>query len=593
MTIEELSKALKAKNPNYANVDDLKLVTSAIRANPGLANKLDKPNIETIEGEKQKLFSSKQEFAKREETTQQTEETPGFFGRLSDRFSDFVGEAKEVDEKRGGALSQLNPRTQLRQAGVAGRLIGETGGDIFVQGIKGLSWLSEKISGTEGTAETIIPKALNTETGKSVIEMAQAGGELWDVAKKAFPELAQDVEDALAVGEAIPTGMMAKKTLSATGDVIKGTKELAEEAIKPRIIKASEEKINKLVGEIVQSKDKKTLERAKETLKNIDTSDIKTYEDFSNKIKDDISVLGRKQSELLNADERLFKINEFTKQVGNKEQNFINRALDQLEELYDKTQADEKLLALRQTRQRFVDEGVTLKDMNDLSIQYSKNMPSAFSKLGDPLTSVNKVASENTRKGLKDLLRKELPDDTSKLLDEQMSNLFGIQKSVNKMEESVQNLTNKVIKRGLAEGAGRKLGQLLQMVPGSGGVKGLINSFINSNIGNKSMNALALEKNLATALGKFDKLNKRIDRLSSDNAATAIYAILNDFKKNQAGFQKLPGGTAQLDNLNLEYKEAQKALDLIDRKGGTKAEIKTAESRVKSLEDRIRKEQNK
>jgi hypothetical protein len=544
MTKQELLQNIKSKNPQYANVDDDMLLNAAIKQRPDLQNQLLDYEVP------KNSYISVNEIQPTPE--QPKEEEDGFWSRLKDRFGTFMGEAKEIREETGAkdlATNVVYPRTALREAGSAARFVAETGFDVAMQGLKGMSWLAEKISRTpDGTSEAtvekgkqLIAKFLQTESGKSVAEMAQAGGELWAMAEEKYPELAQDVKDVTAVLEVVGGSKIAKETLDVTGSALRGTKNLVEEAVKPRIMSKSKEKIDKLVGEIVQAKDKKTLKRAKETLKNIDTSDVKTYKDFSDKIVDDISALGAKQSELLEADGRIFRVNDFTKSVGEKEQNFINRALEQLEELYDKTQADDKLLALQNKRKKFMDEGITLKEINDLSIEYSKEMPSAFSKMGDPLTSVNKVASENTRKGLKDLLRKELPDDTSKLLDEQMSNLFAIQKSITKMEEAVQNLTNKVIKRGYAERVGRKLGQLLQMIPGSGSIKGLINSFLHSNVGNKSMNALELEKNLSKALKKFDKLNNRIDRLSEDNAATAIYAILREFKKNQDGFATIPG----------------------------------------------------
>ncbi|MEK7112553.1 MAG: hypothetical protein AAB875_04445, partial [Patescibacteria group bacterium] len=116
---------------------------------------------------------------------------------------------------------------------------------------------------------------------------------------------------------------------------------------------------------------------------------------------------------------------------------------------------------------------------------------------------------ENVRKGVKDTLRNLLPDDKAKLIDKNLSEHINTKELVQKMEEKVNSLSQKVSDRGLIEKVGRLTGKTVDVATG-GFVKGALTSFIPSNVGKKVMNSLDLEKNLSKNLKLIEKADKLI-----------------------------------------------------------------------------------
>ena len=70
-------------------------------------------------------------------------------------------------------------------------------------------------------------------------------------------------------------------------------------------------------------------------------------------------------------------------------------------------------------------------------------MKKAFSKLGEPLTSVNAKLFENTRKSLKDIARNTIKGDVAKQADELMSKLYNTKNLISKNVEAVAKLRQK------------------------------------------------------------------------------------------------------------------------------------------------------
>jgi hypothetical protein len=86
-----------------------------------------------------------------------------------------------------------------------------------------------------------------------------------------------------------------------------------------------------------------------------------------------------------------------------------------------------------------------------------------------------------------------------------MSNLFTLQKNIEKMAEKVQSLSQRVENRNLVEKIARKLADFVDVAT-FGGPKAFVTRFlIPSNVGQKTLNSLDLERQLSKNLRNLDK----------------------------------------------------------------------------------------
>lgn len=288
--------------------------------------------------------------------------------------------------------------------------------------------------------------------------------------------------------------------------------------------------IDKLVGTITQGT-KHEISKAKQALRLIDTSAVKTYEELRELTTKGITALAQKQDQLLTDHGITHAIGDLTQKikVGSKEvaQNFVTDAVGQLKEFYKTSMDLENLARIGDLEERMMSGGITTKEINDLAREYgSQFAEKAFDKLGQPLTSVGKLAMENTRKGLKALARKYMPNKQSQALDAGMSNLYTLQRTAQKMEDKVQQLSNRVKERGLLEKIARHAGRGIDLLTGHA-ARGLLTSFIPSNVGNKVMNSLDLEAILRKNLKRVTKL---LDEGTDDEIVNFLTETLKDAK---------------------------------------------------------------
>jgi hypothetical protein len=296
----------------------------------------------------------------------------------------------------------------------------------------------------------------------------------------------------------------------------KGAKETGEFLAERRqLINDAKIDVDEITGQIVQGK-KKDIPKAKRALSQLDTKDVQTYEELSNVADDRISALSEKMDEFLLEDTTPKQLDDLAKtvKVGERKvtQNFVDDAMNHLEELYEKTGALEEMATIQNLRDKAVNEGLSMKEINDLSREYGITFgKKAFNKVGDPLTSVNAVKFENTRKGIKNAVRSNLTGDTAKAIDSSISDLFTVKQLTEKMTEKVNALSQKVQKRGVAQKLARSLANVVDTAT-LGAPKAFFNRlFVRSNLGDKILNAIDLEKALQKNLRKLDIVNKATD----------------------------------------------------------------------------------
>lgn len=275
-------------------------------------------------------------------------------------------------------------------------------------------------------------------------------------------------------------------------------KERATGIVVPR--KGAEE----VMGEILQGKTKDVAKGLK-ALRQVDINDVKTYADLDTKIKDSITKLSQQVDAELGKDVTATPLKNLTSKVTSKggktvSTNYVDSAMKQLDELYTTTgdiasKADLDTLIAKATSQ-----GLTKLEINDLSRIYNQEFgQKAFSKLGDPLTSVNAQMYENVRKGLKLKAREGMGGTTAKALDSDISALYNTQKLVQKNVEKVNQLQQRIQDRGLLEKAGNAISKTIDIASG-GTIRGLVGGLLPRGAGYKVMNALDLEERLAKNL---------------------------------------------------------------------------------------------
>lgn len=306
---------------------------------------------------------------------------------------------------------------------------------------------------------------------------------------------------------------------------------------------AAAEKVDKFLGQVFQGKPE-DIKMARRALTDVDLSGIKTYKDLTRALNDQIkgikttldSALDKKTGRIV-----LDNLNTITEVDGRQiVANFAKDAIGQLGELYAKTNDSVGLARIQSLLQKANQEGLTVRELNDLAVRYGQEFKKkAFSKLGDPLTSVNAQNYENTRKGIKDLARRIFGEDAYRMADEEMTNIIRVRDLSGKLVNKVNDLKQKINKRGFGENVGRLLFQVVDKFTG-GGLKGFVQSFVPRGEGLKIMNALDLEK----ALGKNLKLIQKALKTQDEKE---IIKILNQLIKTEQPKLKAlpaPGGSS-------------------------------------------------
>ena len=377
------------------------------------------------------------------------------------------------------------------------------------------------------TAKTIVkPTTILRGTAKGIASGATIGGAYGAVgAAQENKSVLQGAKSGATSG-AVVGGALGAISTGTTNYLLSKTQKAAK----------TNEKINNLVGNVTQG-DKKQIEKARQALQTLDVNEVKKFSDLKKVSSEKIESIARKQDEILSSFPDKIPVENLGKQIGSKEQNFVKQGISQLKKFYDETEDIEKFAKIENFEANIAKEGITAKEINDLAREYNAEIASkAFSKVtGEPLTSINKIASENVRRGLKEVSRDVLPDETSRILDKEMSNLFTLKATSEKLEDSVQKLQNKVMERGLVEKVGRSIGKVFKNIPVVGsGSRGLFTALLDSNVGNKSMNALKLEKELATSLQKINKLNRNLDKMSDGQIIRYIEQIMTDSRSMEA-----------------------------------------------------------
>jgi hypothetical protein len=360
-------------------------------------------------------------------------------------------------------------------------------------------------------------------------------------------DVASDLEQDKTAGEVLTPGLgtaigAVAPLVGATNAVMKARKAL-------RLSTEAE----RAVGQIVQGT-KKDIAPALETFKRIDTKGVNTYEGLTGAIEDNNKALGQAMDEVLARDTTPRKLTELknTVDVGGKKvtTNYVKQALDDLNELYAKTNSPAEAQRIKNLIAKSKSEGLTVAEINNVAKEYGGEFGNkAFSKkTGEALTSVNAGAYENTRKGVKTTLRSLLPDDTATKIDQAFTENLNTKRLVDDMVKKVNALEQKVNPRTPLQKTGRAIGAGVDIATG-----GLIKSFftklmVESNLGLKSMNSLDMQNALAKNIKKIDAVLNSEPGMFKRNATK----LINELTKEYSGKDVIDKAKSIRPGMNIE-----------------------------------------
>jgi hypothetical protein len=310
----------------------------------------------------------------------------------------------------------------------------------------------------------------------------------------------------------------------------RSAQKVAENADNATYLQGNMPKASRVAGTVLQGKTPKEQIMGARTLGKIDTSGVKTYSDL-------VGVLDKNIKEKVSLVDTAFKSkNVPVKMSGLKTQvvadysgrklkasvNHVEDAVSQLSELYKKTHNVSEQLRLKALSAKAASEGLTPFEINGIAREYGSVFKAkGFNKFGQPLTNVNEQMFENTRKGIKEVARSFMPDDQTRLLDKELTELMQTKKLTAKMAENVLKLQQRVQDRGLVEKAFRGAAQVADVAT-FGGPRAFVTKFLfPSNVGLKTMNALDLQKHLVKNLKILKQLNASSDAFLSSKITKA------------------------------------------------------------------------
>lgn len=418
-------------------------------------------------------------------------------------------------EAAGGVLnvaSQALPspvRTGLEK-------VGEAAGSV-------INFLGEKIGNVPAIQSWV---QNNPEAAKALEEVAGTAAGLGRVsgtilaAQGAATGLQKTANAAQAGAQKV--SQAASNALDAARPATKALYDRSSQLIKPQPTP------QKALGEVLQSK-KPVGPREMEALKQVDTTNVKSFADLESKVNESIGKLSGQVDDYLGQDRTPIPMNRLvTKTTSGSgkviERNFVQTALDHLKELYAKTADDIGAADVDDLISKANTNGLTRLEVNDISRLYNGEFGSkAFSKMGDPLTSVNAQAYENIRSGLKGVARQGMGGAEAAATDKVISSLYNVKTLVTKNREAAQRLQQKIAERGLLEKVGHAVAKYGDIATG-GSIRGFVGGLLPRGAGYKVMNALDLEQRLSNNLKIIKKALESGDDAALINAAKQLEA---------------------------------------------------------------------
>jgi len=483
---------------------------------------------------------------------------------FKDRGEKAVGIAEHSAEKYNEETNPFSKARVLLESGLrqAGNVAG-TVGDFIAKPLEaGIDAVSDLPTVQRAASHPAVSKALD-EVNKGVSTATDA----WKKFETEHPELAKDIGSAASIATLFPLGKAAQAGTKAAEEtaahIAKNSEKVAqfgadatkagEELLAPVAKKVGQVVAPKAtpgeaMGEILQGKPKDVTSGFRAVAsKNadgtpvLDLKGVKTYEDFSKRLDTGIKNLSRKVDSHLAQDHTPHKLDELvvtTKTPAGTAvtTNHVEKALNDLVEMYDKTGEATKKVATEELLATAKKDGLTYKQVNDIARDYNIEFgKKAFGKTGEPLTSVNAQAYENTRTGVKETARKGMGGTEAVEADKVISSLYDTKTLVDKNVLAVNKLMQRIHDRGLIEKVGYLGAKYLDLLTGHS-IRGFVGGILPRGVGNKVMNALDLQEHLGKNL---KIIQKAAESGSNADIQKAMKVLADDPIKSTGNFAQV------------------------------------------------------
>lgn len=384
----------------------------------------------------------------------------------------------------------------------------------------------------------------NTETWKKFIEAWQ---KLWDKADE-FAQSSPNANTLVKTVKAVlntawygwwkkwvqKTVETAEKTLDKVWDawkytgkqIMKWWKVIIE---KPKKIMTSIKESNKLkdvwklekeVWKVIQW-ETTDIKPAIETLKTVDTKWVKTYKDLLWKVDEKQKNILALQDNLLQKEWWQYWITNTKKVIETplwkKEVNYVWNAIDDIKREIDVSQTFDdynkplfwKDKTLWEVISKVENNEASLEDLNDLARYYNWQFrDKIYTKTWEAKDSILATKYEANRTWIKNFVRDNLPTDELKQLDKQYWHIAETKRLLDKVNEWVNKLEQKVKERWLLERWARWVAKLVD-IASMWTIRGFFTWLLPSNIWNKINNFIDIQWDLSKHL---ENINKLLDK---------------------------------------------------------------------------------
>ena len=460
----------------------------------------------------------------------------GTFNRGMDKIGNIQDRTMSGEQSLGSGTFQTIGQGLSTGAGIIG--------DLFIGGAS-LATTPEEEQIIQDKLVQGVQALGKTDVGQGVAELADQ----YNAFKEKNPEIAGNLEASLGFAEAVleitgaGAGIKAAKKAgrsgvtgiaNVAGEVLDKTSDVLKNNLSIKGISSPKKDVTQLVKEITQESDPRKLKQNIEVLTSIaddiDPQKGLTVQNLRSQIKDKQSALMESVDSELLKDTKLYNIDELTDSFKGRsgviKTNPVRDTFAELSEIYTKAKDLKGLDELNFLQNKLDTVGLSKKEINDLARIYNRDAAKGFSKSGEALTSVGAQASENTRKSLKNVARSGLSDN-AKELDGIYGKTIQLDKSLNAFERGVNNLQKKAGDRGIIEKLSNDGAKVLNLVT-AGGARGFLSGLLQSNVGSKTRNFIALEEALSSNLKLLQQATK--PRASQSTIINAIESIAEKLK---------------------------------------------------------------
>lgn len=294
-----------------------------------------------------------------------------------------------------------------------------------------------------------------------------------------------------------------------------------------RAAKAAAEADN-LLGTIIQG-EAKDIPAARRAFTQIDTEGIRTYGELKDALNAKIKTGSEKLKESLSYEPYVKPLDELT--LTSKvdditiSKNFVDDAMNQLEDYYTKTGNYEDAARMQSLKKRAQTQGITVEEINDLAIRHGQDL-SGFNASGELASGLKKQLAENTRSGLKRTAREQFGSKVYNETDAALSDLIKTRELVTDMEEAVLKLQQKTRDASIGERVGVLAEQVLNFVT-FGTSRGFLQSGRDLGLfkAKTTMTAIEMQERLAKNLkrlneiidGPSNQMEKQLDNFLKEN----------------------------------------------------------------------------